>query len=104
MQHFDLCIIGSGSGNSIVDERFAGQRVALVEGGTFGGTCVNVGCIPTKMLVHPADLARTPEHADPLGVDLELVESAGATSTTGCSAGSTRCRPAARTTGGRATP
>ena len=35
--------------------------------GTFGGTCLNVGCIPTKMYVHPADLARTPEHAAPLG-------------------------------------
>ncbi len=72
MADFDLCVIGSGSGNSIVDKRFGGQRVALVEGGTFGGTCINVGCIPTKMLVYPADLARTPGQAGRLGVDLEL--------------------------------
>ncbi len=72
MRHFDLCIIGSGSGNSIVDRRFAGLSVALVEGGTFGGTCVNVGCIPTKMLVYPADLARKPKQAARLGVDLQL--------------------------------
>ncbi len=67
---FDLCIIGSGSGNTIVDERFRGRRVALIDSGTFGGTCLNVGCIPTKMYVYPADLAGTPEHARPLGVDL----------------------------------
>lgn len=38
----------------------------------FGGTCLNVGCIPTKMLVRPADLARVPEEAARLGVDLTL--------------------------------
>ena len=71
--HVDLCIIGSGSGNSIPDERFDDWRTALVDDGPhFGGTCLNVGCIPTKMYVHPADLARTPEHAAPLGVDLTL--------------------------------
>ncbi|WP_375425896.1 mycothione reductase [uncultured Friedmanniella sp.] len=72
MQHYDLAIIGSGSGNSIVDERFADTSVALVDKGTFGGTCLNVGCIPTKMFVHPADLALSPAHAHRLGVDLEL--------------------------------
>jgi len=56
--HHDLIIVGSGSGNSIVDERFADWSVGLVEGGTFGGTCLNVGCIPTKMFVFPADVAR----------------------------------------------
>ena len=72
-QQFDLCIIGSGSGNSIPDHRFDDWRVALVDDGPrFGGTCLNVGCIPTKMYVHPADLARSPEHAAPLGVDLSL--------------------------------
>jgi mycothione reductase len=71
-RHVDLCIIGSGSANSIPDERFDHWSIALVEGGTFGGTCLNVGCIPTKMYVHPADLARSPEHAAPLGVDLTL--------------------------------
>ncbi|MFT4166800.1 MAG: mycothione reductase [Microlunatus sp.] len=71
--HVDLCIIGSGSGNSIPDERFDDWRIALIDDGPqFGGTCLNVGCIPTKMYVHPADLARMPEHAVPLGVDLTL--------------------------------
>ena len=74
MQHFDLVIIGSGSGNSIADDRFAGQSIALVDSGTFGGTCLNVGCIPTKMFVHPADLAHVPAEAGRLGVDLERRE------------------------------
>ena len=72
MQNFDLVVIGSGSGNSIPDDRFAHLSVALVDKGIFGGTCLNVGCIPTKMFVHPADLAVSPGHAAKLGVDLEL--------------------------------
>jgi mycothione reductase len=72
VRHFDLCIIGTGSGNSIVDDRFDHLAVALVEMGTFGGTCLNVGCIPSKMLVHPADLAASTVQATRLGVDLEL--------------------------------
>jgi mycothione reductase len=54
--HHDLVIVGSGSGNSIADEAFASSSVAIVDGGTFGGTCLNVGCIPTKMFVYPADV------------------------------------------------
>lgn len=72
VRHFDLCIIGSGSGNSIPDERFADLDIALVDKGTFGGTCLNVGCIPTKMFVYPADLAASPAHAGELGVKLRL--------------------------------
>lgn len=71
MPHFDLCVIGAGSGNSIVDDRFRDWSVALVDDGDrFGGTCLNYGCIPTKMFVHPADLARAPEEAGRLGVTL----------------------------------
>lgn len=69
---FDLVVIGSGSANAVIDDRFADQRVALIERGVFGGTCLNVGCIPTKMYVHPADLARTASESGRLGVDLEL--------------------------------
>ena len=72
MRHFNLCIIGTGSGNSIVDDRFGQLNVALVEMGTFGGTCLNVGCIPSKMFVYPADLAASTFQATRLGVDLDL--------------------------------
>src|SRR5215208_7320191 len=70
VQHFDLCIIGSGSANTIPGRRLADLQIAMVEGGTFGGICLNVGCIPSKMLVYPADLARIPPQAARLGVDL----------------------------------
>jgi mycothione reductase len=69
VRHHDLVVIGSGSGNSFLDARFDHLDVALVEHGTFGGTCLNVGCIPTKMLVHPADVARTVARAGHLGID-----------------------------------
>ena len=72
MRHFDLVIIGTGSGNSIADERFAGWNIAIVEKGVFGGTCLNVGCIPTKMFVHAADVAAAPASGARLGVDAHL--------------------------------
>ncbi|RKT73063.1 mycothione reductase [Saccharothrix variisporea] len=72
VRHFDLVIIGTGSGNSIADERFADWDIAIVEKGVFGGTCLNVGCIPTKMFVHTADVAAAPRAGGRLGVDLSL--------------------------------
>ena len=41
MTHYDLAIIGSGSGNSLPDERFDGKKIAILEEGTFGGTCLS---------------------------------------------------------------
>jgi mycothione reductase len=72
VRHFDLVIIGTGSGNSILGPEFAGLTVALVEKGTFGGTCLNVGCIPTKMFVHTADIATYATHGPRYGVDTAL--------------------------------
>jgi mycothione reductase len=72
VRHHDLVVIGSGSGNSIIDDRFGDLDVAIVEHGVFGGTCLNVGCIPTKMYVHPADVAADIADASRLGVDATL--------------------------------
>ena len=69
MTHYDLALIGTGSGNSVVDRRFEDWKVAIIEENLFGGTCLNVGCIPTKMFVYPADLARNAQHGPELGVD-----------------------------------
>lgn len=72
MPHHDLVIIGSGSGNSILTPEFEDWDVAIVERGTFGGTCLNAGCIPSKMLVLPADrLVEAAEADQRLGVHLE---------------------------------
>ena len=56
MKDFDLVIVGSGSGNAIPAE-LDDWNIALVERGVFGGTCLNVGCIPSKMFVYAADVA-----------------------------------------------
>ncbi|MDN4612074.1 mycothione reductase [Arthrobacter burdickii] len=72
MTHYDLAIIGSGSGNTLISPAWDDRKVVLVEGGTFGGTCLNVGCIPTKMYVYPAQQASAPAEAFRLGVDLTL--------------------------------
>ncbi|MET7277427.1 mycothione reductase [Kribbella sp. NPDC005582] len=73
MTHYDLVVIGTGSGNTIVNHRFADWKVAIVERGVFGGTCLNKGCIPTKMFVHTADVAATPAGSARFGVDEELL-------------------------------
>jgi mycothione reductase len=69
VRHFDLAIIGTGSGNSILTKEFDGWDVAIVERGKFGGTCMNVGCIPTKMYVYAADVAETIRGASRYGID-----------------------------------
>lgn len=71
-EHFDLIIIGTGSGNSIPSEDFENKKIAIVEEGTFGGTCLNVGCIPTKMYVYTADLAYAAKEGQRLGIDAQV--------------------------------
>ena len=70
-EQYDLIIIGSGSGNSIPDY-LTDRTTAIVERGTFGGTCLNVGCIPSKMLVLPADKARDARQGAKLGIDTQF--------------------------------
>jgi mycothione reductase len=70
--HHDLVVIGTGSGNTFVDERFADWDVAIVEHGVFGGTCLNVGCIPTKMYVYASDVAEAVRGASRYGIDATL--------------------------------
>jgi mycothione reductase len=72
MRHFTLAIIGSGSGNSLVPEDPAQGPVALIEAGAFGGTCLNRGCIPSKIFVHSADVAAEIRRAAEFGLGTEL--------------------------------
>jgi mycothione reductase len=71
VEQYDLIIVGSGSGNSIPDY-LADWEIAIVERGTFGGTCLNVGCIPSKMFVLPADRAIEAQHSAQLGIDTQF--------------------------------
>ena len=73
MRHHDLVVIGTGSGNAVVDDSFADLDVAVVEEEhRFGGTCLNVGCIPSKMLAHTAGTVDEIRRAATYGVDAEL--------------------------------
>ncbi|MGF3521600.1 MAG: dihydrolipoyl dehydrogenase [Candidatus Bathyarchaeia archaeon] len=69
MERFDVLVIGSGSGmlvaSAAVDRGF---KVAVVENGPMGGTCINRGCVPSKMLIYPADVAVLIGEAARIGV------------------------------------
>ena len=69
MKRFDLIIIGAGSGNSVIGPEHDGWDIAIVERGLFGGTCLNVGCIPSKMFVFAAEVAELARRGPELGVD-----------------------------------
>ncbi|MBR8228531.1 FAD-containing oxidoreductase [Burkholderia vietnamiensis] len=82
-QHFDAIVIGTGQAGPPLAARLAGagMKVAIVERGRFGGTCVNTGCIPTKTLIasaYAAHLARRAHEygvsAGPVSVDMKAVK------------------------------
>jgi mycothione reductase len=72
MHDFDLVIVGTGSGNSIPGPELDDWSIAIVEKGVFGGTCLNVGCIPSKMFVYAADVAETIRHASTYGIEASI--------------------------------
>ena len=71
---FDVVILGAGSGGYACALRAAqlGLRVALVEKGKLGGTCLHVGCIPTKALLHAAEVADAARDSEKFGVRASL--------------------------------
>jgi glutathione reductase (NADPH) len=70
----DLIVVGGGSGGIATARRAAeyGARVVLVEAGRLGGTCVNVGCVPKKLMWNAADLADSLEDARGYGFDVTV--------------------------------
>ena len=71
-KHYDLIAIGAGSGGLSVAERAAryGKRCAVIESGKLGGTCVNVGCVPKKVMWYGAEIAHSLEMAGDYGFDV----------------------------------
>ncbi len=71
---FDLLVLGGGSGGLAAAQRAAeyGAKVALIEKGRLGGTCVNVGCVPKKVMWYAADLAHLHHRAGDFGFDLDV--------------------------------
>lgn len=70
--HYDIAIIGSGPGGYIAAVRAAqrGAKVAIVEKQYLGGTCLNVGCIPSKAMLHVAETMHNIESFEELGISL----------------------------------
>jgi len=69
-QYFDIAVIGAGPGGYVAAIKAAqtGKKVALIEKGELGGTCLNVGCIPTKTLIANAQVLEKVKHAGDFGI------------------------------------
>ncbi|TFG27654.1 dihydrolipoyl dehydrogenase [Candidatus Thorarchaeota archaeon] len=73
MKDYDLIVIGSGAGMNVASAAYErGMKVAIVEHGPMGGTCLNRGCIPTKILTYLADIIVQAEHLKSLGVKMKI--------------------------------
>jgi mycothione reductase len=73
IKEYDVVVVGSGTGATIVDNALnQGLKVAWVDKGPLGGTCLNVGCIPSKILIFPADRVVEIQEARKLGIDVEI--------------------------------
>jgi len=73
MKAFDLIVIGAGSGlNLAVEAAQHGIKTAIIEEGPLGGTCLNRGCIPSKMILHSADVADTIRNSTLFGINSTL--------------------------------
>ena len=73
MQTFDLIVIGAGSGLNVASATAAkGMKVAIVEKGPMGGTCLNRGCIPSKILIESADVAEFIKKSSGFGIKSKI--------------------------------
>ena len=72
-KQYDLAIIGAGPGgyHSAIRASQYGAKVALIEKGKLGGTCLNRGCIPTKALLASAHFVEKLQEADEFGVEIK---------------------------------
>ncbi|MHC3438562.1 dihydrolipoyl dehydrogenase [Natrialbaceae archaeon A-gly3] len=73
MEEFDLVVLGGGSGSQVATAAATqGWETAVVEPGPLGGACITRGCVPSKALIHRADLLETIRRADRAGVDADV--------------------------------
>jgi dihydrolipoamide dehydrogenase len=73
MKDYDLVVIGSGAGMNVASSAVSqGMKVAVIDNGPLGGTCLNRGCIPSKVMIYPADVIKTAQHAKKIGVHMKL--------------------------------
>ncbi len=75
MKPYDVIIIGAGVGLGLAFKaQAAGMNVALIDKGNVGGTCVNVGCVPSKMLIYHADRICDIQEARKLGIEADVIK------------------------------
>jgi dihydrolipoamide dehydrogenase len=73
VEQFDVLVVGSGSGMIVAANAVnSGMKVALVESGPLGGTCLNRGCVPSKMLIYPADVVAIIQEAAKIGINASV--------------------------------
>src|SRR3989454_2691642 len=75
MKEYDLIVIGSGSAMNIIDPMIQGNqqiKIAVIDKDEHGGICLTRGCVPSKIMLYPAELVRTMEEAAEVGIDLEI--------------------------------
>ena len=73
MKKYDLIVVGSGAGMNVAARAVGhGMKVALVDRGPLGGVCLNRGCIPSKVMLYPADVIRMAEEAKAIGVHVKV--------------------------------
>lgn len=73
MEKYDIIVIGAGSGLDVASAYASrDKKVALVEPGPLGGTCLNRGCIPSKMLIHRADLVEEIKDSEKFHINTEI--------------------------------
>ena len=73
MKEYDVVVIGAGCGIAVVREAVSqGLKVALVAKGPLGGTCLNFGCVPSKMLMYPSDRIVEIQEAKKFGIEVEI--------------------------------
>jgi mycothione reductase len=73
MERFDVLVIGTGSGMIVASTAVEnGFKTAVVDNGPMGGTCINRGCVPSKMLIYPADIATIAREAEKIGVNATI--------------------------------
>src|ERR671919_2589287 len=70
---FDAIVIGAGEAGAVVASRAvaAGHRVAMIYREPYGSTCVNVGCVPSKFLIHRANVAHAVRTAARFGIGVD---------------------------------
>ena len=75
MKEYGLILIGTGSGMEIVEAMIQNNhdlKVAVIDKDTPGGICLTRGCIPSKLLIYPADIVRKVEKSHEFGIHIEI--------------------------------